>query len=465
MVQKILEEKHNVKINIIVMPTGSDLQAKVNLLMADKTQRPDVIWYETAWTKEYKQWLDAGLLVDITDFYFKYPNIREYYEGFTPDSIFYAAEADGKLYRVPGDVGEPGHMTMILRKDWLDFNGLDVPTTYQDWVAALRAFKTNNPANSPEAFPFTNNGNELRSFMPWWSYYNVVCDNFRFLADGKTVGYGAVQPEMKEALAEIQSLFAEGLIDPSILDKQFTITEKQAAGNYGSTYRWIASFNPESQGYKNFKANVPDGEIVPVEPFVNPTGTQSDRSISPAAWAAFSITDIAGDKAERIYAFFDSLAGDPDYFTKRYGVRGEHYTYDNGVYKMILTDDENQAQNIGRNLFSDFVNRKDSFNLSNIPEVVALFERGTELVQTDLKRNCNVKTSDRPMWNQYRPDLEKIRDEYIWGIIGNQRPVSDFDIMVELFEKSGGKEATEETQKLMDAQVAEYENFWNVFKP
>ena len=461
-IQNYFEEKFNVRIEMIVIPDTSESQAKVNLLMADESQRPDVIWFQTAWTKEYTQWRDAGLLADVSDYYWTYPNIRDYYDKVSPDSLFFAVEPDGSLYAVPNDVGEPGHMTTLMRKDWLDFAGLDIPTTFDEYVNALRVMSKNNPNGGSGAYSFCGTM-ELRSLKPFWTYYDVIPDQFIYLADG-SVGYGAVQPEMKEALSFIRDLYSEGIIDPNILVKDFNLTEALVAGSFGSTYRWIAWMNPEGSSMKSFLANNPDGEYISVEPFVNPKGSQSDNSASPQSWCAFAITNKASDP-EKIYAFIDSLTAPENYLVRVYGFEGEHYTREDGVYKSLVTAEENAAQNIGRGWLDGFINRKDEYNITNTAEVAAMFARGTELVQPDLKRVCYPKSPDRPVWNECMAELERIRDEYLWGIISGQRPLEDFDVFVDLFNAQGGVDAVAETGMLMEKQAADYEDFKKNFVP
>ena len=458
-VQNYFEDKFNVKINMVIVPDTSDAQAKVNLLMADASQRPDVIWFQTGWTKEYTQWRDAGLLVDVSEYYWRYPNIREYYDKVSPDSMFYAAEPDGSLYAIPGDVGEPGHMTTLIRKDWLEYAGLAIPTTFDEYVAALREMSKNNPLGTNAAFGFAGSPLEFRSMKPFYTQFNVIPDQFYSLDDG-TVVYGAIQPEMKDALALLRDLYSEGVIDPNMLLKDFNFTESFTAGTFGSTYRWIAWMNPEDNSVKSFKENNPDGEYISLEPFANPQGNQSDNSISPQAWCAFAITDQA-ENPERIYAFFDSLIAPEEYLIRVFGFEGEQYTRENGLFKPI----ENQPENIGTGLFDTFVNRKDEYNIRNTPEVAAMFARGTELVQPDLNRICYVKSPDRPVWNEYKTEIERIRDEYIWGIIAGQRPLEDFDAFVDLFYAQGGAEVLAETAAIMEQQVTDYANFKANFKP
>jgi hypothetical protein len=210
-----------------------------------------------------------------------------------------------------------------------------------------------------------------------------------------------------------------------------------------------------------FHANNPDASIVPMWMPPNNRGTESEHFASPQDWCAFSITTSAEDP-ERIFHFLDSLTNEENHTIRRFGWEGEHFTIDeNGVFENLLSEEENLAQNIGRGWLNDIApSRKDHMNLHNVPEVVAMFEEaGTIRTQADANRIVFLRTFDRPIWNENRAELERIRDEYIWGIIAGQRPISDFDVFVELFNAAGGEAAARETEELYRQQAAELEVF------
>ena len=128
--QKWMEDRYNLDIDIIALPGWSDATSKISLLMGDETQRPDIIWW---WNMEadYTKWVDAGLLVDVSPYMKKYTNIVDYYNSVDPGVMFYAS-GDNGIYRIPGDVAEPACETLWIRKDWLDNLGLAVPTTLDE---------------------------------------------------------------------------------------------------------------------------------------------------------------------------------------------------------------------------------------------------------------------------------------------------------------------------------------------
>ena len=142
-VQKELEEKYNVKFNLVVLPGWADGQSQISLLMASNDM-PNIMWWWTMDT-EYNKWVKAGLLDDVSAYMDKYTVIRDYYNKMDPKTLFYASEADGSIYRIPGDVAEPSCENLWIRQDWLDNLNLKAPTTIEELNEVLRAFTEDDP--------------------------------------------------------------------------------------------------------------------------------------------------------------------------------------------------------------------------------------------------------------------------------------------------------------------------------
>ena len=67
-----LEDTFGIGLDLIALPSDSeDRQTQINLMMSDDELRPDLIWFNENNAKEYEQWRDAGLLVDL------YPLLKE----------------------------------------------------------------------------------------------------------------------------------------------------------------------------------------------------------------------------------------------------------------------------------------------------------------------------------------------------------------------------------------------------
>ena len=73
-VEKMLEEKYNVNIELVVLPGWTDGQSKINLLMAgDDT--PNIMWW-WGMDNDFLQWKNAGKLVDVSEYMNKYMMLK-----------------------------------------------------------------------------------------------------------------------------------------------------------------------------------------------------------------------------------------------------------------------------------------------------------------------------------------------------------------------------------------------------
>lgn len=458
-IEQQLEEKYNVDITLIPLPGWTDGQAKLNLLMADEDQRPDVIWW-WGMDKEYLQWVDAGLLHELTPYMEKYPNITGYYNDTT---MFYASHSDGKMYRIPGDVAEPSCMTGWIRKDWLDALDLPVPTTREEFKDTLLKFTFDDPDKNgkDDTYGFSGAGLDMRGFQSFWSPYNVDPNNFVVLPDGNVV-HGSTEPAVKQALADIADLYKQGVIDPAIVTRTNDPYEYFINGGHGAFYAWVDWLNPGGHTVRAFRAKNPTAEIIPIEPIKGPDGLSSDETENPGAWCYFAITKKAKDP-ERIYAMFDDLLNRETYLFRRWGVEGTHYEIVDGVFSPLVSNEENLAENIGLFYLDFFLNRKDDANIANTPETIELFEKRAITSEPLRQKRVYFKSLERPVWHAYGPDIDKLRNEVFYGIITGERPIDDFDDYLKQYKELNGDEVNAEATRLYKEQQVEFEAFKQSF--
>lgn len=454
-VEKMLEEKYNVNIELVVLPGWTDGQSKINLLMAgDDT--PNIMWW-WGMDNDFLQWKNAGKLVDVSEYMNKYTNIRDYYNKMDPLTLFYATEDDGAVYRIPGDVSEPSCECLWIRQDWLDNLKLEVPTTIEELEEVMRAFTEDDPDGNgqKDTYGLGGDGYDPRSFIPWiYSYDYTHYNRWTVDADGN-VGYGPAMPNTKNWLQDVSELYAKGYITPNIT-QDTDCDEEMANGGFGVTYSWCAYNNPDAQTMKSFYASNPDAKWVPIDQVKGENGNPQDDPATSAAWAYFGITNTATDP-ERLYAMYDDMCGLDNYIERRYGVEGEDYTIDeNGLYNPIIApeSDENNTQNIGLNLFNNLFNRKDEGLISNTPETKALFEksgansrdRAAQLVEW---RN----PADLTLFTPIQADVEDEVNRYIWAVIGGQDSVDNWDTYISTLNSLGLEEAVAEAQEVYNAQA------------
>ena len=126
-----------------------------------------------------------------------------------------AMKTDSGVYKMADNgsnvVRGKQHTGMIIRKDWLDALGLEVPTTFEEFTNVLRAFKENYDVVVPFAFAgfsdyFITNGNVLSAG------YGVTWDTFILDDEGK-ITHSYLQPGYGEFLEMLAGWMKEGLID------------------------------------------------------------------------------------------------------------------------------------------------------------------------------------------------------------------------------------------------------------
>ncbi|MDI4647448.1 extracellular solute-binding protein [Cohnella hashimotonis] len=193
------------------------------------------------------QLYEAGEIMDLTDLYDKYamPAVKQYTEALT--NGLNLVTFDGKMMSLPGGSATSDSSPMLwIRKDWLIKLNLPEPKTMADVLAISKAFTTQDPDGNgkPDTFGLamnktlllTNGGDAFGSLEGFFNGYHAYPQNWVKDKDGKLV-YGSIQPEMKAALTQLQTMYKDGELDKEFGVKNETKeAELVAAGKIGMTY-------------------------------------------------------------------------------------------------------------------------------------------------------------------------------------------------------------------------------------
>lgn len=456
MIEKWIEERYNVNIELIVLGGASDFKSKINLLMVSD-DIPDVLWWSDM-ENEFVQWKEAEMLVDMSGYLNKYTVMRDYQNSQFLETLFYCTEEDGKVYRMPGDVSEPSCQTLWVRKDWLDNLNLEVPKTIDELTEVVRAFTEDDPDGNGEndTYGLGGDGDDFRSFIPWIYNYPLTHYNRWVVDDEGKVAYGPAVDETRLWLNDVADMYAKGWITPNITTDTDR-AEEFTKGYFGVCYSWCAWNNPNTT-FDALKANHPEAEWIPLEMVTGKDGKKiQDDADQVAAWCHFGITSANPDP-ERTFAIFDDLHTDENYIYWHYGKEGEHYTLDeNGIYNGIVRagDDTDKEENIGLLLFDRFVNRKDHCLLSNTPETRELFAQSGANSRDRYAHQVEWRNpSDLVEWTNIQADVQDTAKQYMWAVVGGSAKADDAGWAAYIAELNGLglQEATAEAQTVYDAQ-------------
>lgn len=218
-----MEEKTGVDIKWVIVPT-QDATQRVNLLLASQVDIPDVFMVPTGLSHEViSDMADQGLFLQLDDMIARHAHW--YAERRAQDPLIEQMMKlpDGHEYSMPKAVlSEPNAMSRRawINQNWLDNLGLKTPTTTEDLVTVLKAFKNDDPNNNgkPDEIAFMGSTNGwsafpeeyiLNSFIKYNRGAPYYLDNGKFEAAYDKDAY-------REGLKYMHRLCAvEGLLDPA----------------------------------------------------------------------------------------------------------------------------------------------------------------------------------------------------------------------------------------------------------
>lgn len=330
-----LMEHTGVTITYLHPPTGQ-LNEQFNLILADG-DLPDIMEYTwQSYPGGPQKAIEDGNILALNDIIDQYcPNLKAYLEAH-PDVDRQCKTDEGNYYMFPfvrGDDSLRVSTGLMIRQDWLNDLGLEMPTTIDEWHDVLTAFKTEKGATAPFAFEYTTPS--LRNNWPFMSAYNTTAE-FYVGDDGK-IHYGPAEENYKEFLATMNQWYKEGLLDPDMPTAQLDqVSAKMTSGASGASLGWIGSrMGVWTTAAKETDPNY-DLEAAPV-PTLNKGETAKmgpmDNVVVNNGGAAITTRCKDIEAAARL---LDWAYSDEGHMYYNFGTEGESYTMENG--EPVYTD-------------------------------------------------------------------------------------------------------------------------------
>ncbi|OPA78755.1 hypothetical protein BVG16_10570 [Paenibacillus selenitireducens] len=223
---------------------------KLNLLIASG-ELPDIV---AANSKQFKQLAEDGQLADLTDVFAKYasPYLKDVAQqdgGMAMNS----ATIQGKLLAIPGFNGNITDARVLwIRSDWMKKLNLPEPKNMQDLFNIIEAFATKDPNGDggKGVVGLAADKNIYDGFADLQSFFNGyhAYPNGVWIKDASgQLAYGAIQQEMKSALAKLQELYKSGFID-----KEFGVKDAAKEAELVGQNKLGIAFGSNSNPYYPF---------------------------------------------------------------------------------------------------------------------------------------------------------------------------------------------------------------------
>ncbi len=250
---RYLREKLNIQNDNVFEEMAYNYDSSVNMAIATG-KIPDIMAVSSL--EDVILLAEQGLIEDLTQSYETCASdrIKEIYASYG-DILLDMVTIDGKIMAVPETNIAEGPNLIWLRKDWMDKLGLNAPTTMQDVEDIVRKFITLDPGNNGEGNTIglacdtglcgeSGYSSEYLTDIIF-ACYNAFPKQWIENKDGEIV-YGSVQSEAKDALAYLNKLYNEKIIDNGfLLRTSNNIIDLVTSGRCGSFFGpWWAPNNP-----------------------------------------------------------------------------------------------------------------------------------------------------------------------------------------------------------------------------
>lgn len=240
---RLYQEELGYKLNFVIAAAGDDYTQKLTMAIASN-DLPDLLELPA---EEFTELAHAGMLADITEAYDTYATdlLKETIEVDGGVQLA-SAKVDGKLYGIPQLYAADGSCDLLwIRTDWLENLGKEAPTNMDELLELARAFRYDDPDGNGQDDTWgigfqkdivDKDTKSPGSYEGFFAAYGAYTRAWVMGDDGK-ISYSGINPGMKDALAQLNKMYQDGLIDPEFGVKDTTkLSEDISAGKVGLFY-------------------------------------------------------------------------------------------------------------------------------------------------------------------------------------------------------------------------------------
>lgn len=255
---KRLQEETNVEIEWTAI-SSDQWSEKISLAMSNVDTLTDFVFNAGFGDSDLLKYADQGVIIALEDYIDAYmPNLSAVFEKY-PEYRSMCEDENGHIWALPWieQLGSEktaiqtiGNMSFINLK-WLDFLGLEIPETVDEFEQVLIAFRDNAEAIQAEfgiegdIIPMScivNDGDQDPSILinGFGEGYGDA-DKSRHIAvtDELEVICAATQQGYKDGITWLHSLYEQNLIDAEAFTQDWsTYVAKGKSGRYGVCFSW-----------------------------------------------------------------------------------------------------------------------------------------------------------------------------------------------------------------------------------
>lgn len=324
-----IEEQTGINMEFVMLPS-SDAETKLNLMLASGDY-PDVILYGLNKQKTV-QFGQEGIFIPINDLYEQYgENLKRLFEerpqyeqmAYAPDGNMYGFLTANECYHCQA------YPKLWYNSEWLESMGLEVPQTTEEFREVLRAAKESDYNGNGTADEIALTGNKDYDCQLEWYLLNsfIPCDKntLSYAKDGQVV-FAADKDEFREGLAYLNSLYEEGLIDPTAFSQTSDQMQQVIRSDQNLVFAYVADHFALGVDMEDHHMNEITTAMAPLE---GPGGARYQPHkdyVDQVSGFSWFITDKCEDPVSA-FKLGDFLMGDEASMIEMFGEEGTYWGY------------------------------------------------------------------------------------------------------------------------------------------
>lgn len=250
---------------------------------------------------------------------------------------YQAIQSDGELFRQTRDdegrtlaiyaiydeaINNEGAM---IRKDWLDQVGKDVPTTFEELTDVMTAIQSQlgvtNPIYVNESTNFLSYGFGVKGFDMVSSTIPI------YQVDGQ-VRCSFVEDDYRDYITQLADWYEAGLIDPNFMEFSSDLMSGEVEVEINA--QRIAIWSGMVTNMTNYYSNAPVDTFEVVPAVITTDGDKDHITLATRSQDALCIT-TACENVEAALGWINYWFTDEGSMLYNYGVEGDTYVMDNGT--------------------------------------------------------------------------------------------------------------------------------------
>ncbi|MBR2287617.1 MAG: extracellular solute-binding protein [Clostridia bacterium] len=311
---------------------NSNYDEKVNTVLASN-DIPDVIYGATT-----SLLLNQEAIIPLDDLLAEQcPN---YLARLTDDDYAYLRNvSDGKMYFISHILDFPPAMSNLIRTDWVKKAGMEMPTTWDEYVKYwewVRDNDANGNGDATDEIPVVLNGTAYVIKLAEWFDIKVNNNYFATTADGELVPLFEHE-HFRDYLVAMVDLYQKGIIDKEFVNRSDTYKTTLDSSLAGMTFYFAERANLTTTTLRDTDPEGTFAFTVPPTYYEGTEGLVEARTKMYTYGAAITEACEKRGHVDAVLKLFNYIFSEEGSNLMNYGVEGRHHTLVDGKY--VYTDE------------------------------------------------------------------------------------------------------------------------------